>query len=183
MDPRALQRRIREIVEPTVVRLGFDLVAVEWVGGRRGTLRLSIDKAGGVGADDCALVSRRLSPLLDEADPIAAAYDLEVSSPGIDRPVQRPDDFRRFAGHRVRVRAEEGLPRRRWTGTLLGLRDHDVLVEVEGVEHAIPFDVIEAAQLVLDLEAYQKLAEGLPPIPGQEPAPNPPVADPAQEEA
>lgn len=165
MATHDLQHKIRDLVEPTVRRLGFDLVAVEWTGGRRGTLRLSIDKPGGVGAADCALVSRRVGPLLDEADPFEATYDLEVSSPGIERPVQRLDDFRRFQGFRARIRAEEGLPRRRWTGTIRRVQGEDVVVDVDGVEHVVPFAVIEAAHLVLDLEAYQKLADGLPPIP------------------
>lgn len=173
------QHSLRALLEPTVERLGFDLVALEWVGGRRGTLRLSIDKPGGVGADDCALVSRRVGPLLDEADPFPSAYDLEVSSPGIDRPVQRPDDFRRFQGYRIRLRAAEGLPRRRFTGTLHGLDGEDVLVEVDGQTHRVPLDAVEAAHLVLDLDAYQKLAEGLPPIPGD--APPAPQPDPQEE--
>lgn len=165
MESSALQHRVRSLIEPSLERLGYELVAVEWVAGRRGTLRLSIDKVGGVGADDCARVSFRVSPLLDEADPIASAYDLEVSSPGIDRPVQRLVDFERFVGFRIRVRAEEGLPRRRWTGTLKGVQGSTVVVEVDGTDHLIEFSTIEAAHLVLDLEAYQKLAEGPPPIP------------------
>lgn len=171
MHPSALRQKIRDLVEPGVQRLGFDLVAVELVGGaRRPVLRLSIDRPGGVGADDCARVSVRISPLFDEADPIEGAYDLEVSSPGIERPVQRLADFRRFAGYRVRIRMEEGLPRRRYTGTILAVDEDDVLLEVDGQEHRLPFGGIDAAHLVLDLDAYKTLAEGLPPIPGEDPA-------------
>jgi ribosome maturation factor RimP len=82
MDQHSLQPKIRALAEATVARLGFDLVAVEWVGGRRGPiLRLSIDAPGGVNAEDCARVSDAVSPLLDAADPIEVPYHLEVSSP------------------------------------------------------------------------------------------------------
>ncbi len=164
MSSRELQLRIRELLEPTVARLGYELIAVEWVVARRGTLRLSIDKPGGVGAGDCAGVSRRVGPALDEADLIETAYDLEVSSPGIERPLQRLVDFRRFVGFRARLRAEEGLPRRRWTGTLRGVEGEDVCIEVDGQLHRVPHACIEAAHLLLDLETYQTLAAGLPPI-------------------
>ena len=90
MHPLTFRQRLRDLVEPTVVQLGFDLVAVEILGGAGGrTVRLSIDGPEGVGADDCARVSRHLAPVLDEADPIDGSYRLEVSSPGMDRPVQR----------------------------------------------------------------------------------------------
>ena len=85
-----LCRSIRDLVGPTVERAGFDLVAVEWVGDGRGpVLRLSIDHPSGVSASDCQSVVHEVSPLLDEADPISTRYSLEVSSPGIERPVQR----------------------------------------------------------------------------------------------
>ena len=93
MDPFSLQIEIRALVETTVSRLGFDLVAVEWGTGRQGAmLRLSIDAPGGVSAEDCARVSEQVSPLLDASDPISSSYTLEVSSPGIERPVQRRQD-------------------------------------------------------------------------------------------
>ncbi|MCA9300429.1 MAG: ribosome maturation factor RimP, partial [Phycisphaerales bacterium] len=135
-------------------------------------IRLSIDKPGGVGADDCALVSIRLSPVLDEADPIPGAYDLAVSSPGIERPVQRLADFQRVTGYRVRIRMEEGLPRRRYTGRLVRAGGDEVVVHVDGEDHVLPFDAIVAAHLVLDLDEYQALADGLPPIPGTDDVPD-----------
>jgi ribosome maturation factor RimP len=166
MHPRAFAQTVRDLVEPTIQRLGFDLVAVELLGGaRRAILRLSVH---GVGADDCALISHRISPLLDDAELITGSYDLEVSSPGIDRPVQRLTDFQRFAGFRIRLRLEEGLPRRRYAGTLVQVEGDDVVVEVDGEQHRILFDTIERAQLVLDLDEYSRLADGLPPIPGAE---------------
>jgi ribosome maturation factor RimP len=161
MPTAPLRDTIRELLGPTIERLGFDLVAIELLGGgRRPTLRLSIDKPGGVDASDCARVTHRVSPLLDEADPIPSAYDLEVSSPGIERPVQGLADFARFAGLRVRLRLEEGLPRRRYTGRIVGVDGDTVEVEVDGVVHPIAFGSIDAAHLVLDLDEYRKLAEG-----------------------
>lgn len=182
MHPAQLRTRIRELAEPTIRRLGLDLVAVEMIGGRRRPiLRLSIDRdviAGttdpdqlvGVGADDCALVSVRLGPVFDAEDPMPGAWELEVSSPGIERPVQRLSDFARFAGFRVRIRMEEGLARRRWSGRLVRVDGDDVILEVDGVEHTLSFPSIDAAHLMLDIDEYQKLAHGLPPIPSAEPA-------------
>jgi ribosome maturation factor RimP len=163
MPNLSLVRIIRDLVEPAVERMGFDLVAVEFTTGRRrALLRLSIDGSNGVGADDCARVSLWLSPLLDDADPISAAYDLEVSSPGIERPVQRLSDFARFVGFRVRVRLEEGMPRRRYTGVVAGVEGQDVHLLVDGVTHELAFDTIDRAHLVLDLEEYTRLAQSSP---------------------
>lgn len=170
MHPRDLEQHLRDLALPVVERLGFDLVAVEW---RAQTLRFTVDHPDGVQASDCAEVSHRLSPLLDEDDPIAGTYRLEVSSPGIDRPVQRRDDFRRFAGYRARIRLEPGPPRRRYTGVLRGVDASEVLVEVDGTTHRLPLDLIESAQLILELDEFQALADGLPPIP-DEPDPDAP---------
>ena len=155
-----LQREVRELVESTVERLGFDLVGVEWLGGAHGrVLRLSIGSANGVTADDCARVSEHVSPLLDQADPVDSRYTLELSSPGIDRPVQRVEDFQRFVGYRVKLRLMEGLPRRRYTGAIESCDGHEVSVRVDGREHRVALDTIEQANLVLTLEEYQTLAE------------------------
>ena len=163
VDPIDLRDTVRKLLEPTIARAGFDLVAVEWLGGRRGAvLRLSIEGAGeegpGVTADDCARVSERVSPLLDEADPIPGRYTLEVSSPGIARPVQRVADFVRFTGYRVKIRLVEGPPRRRYTGVIRGVDEHDLLVDVDGAEHRLSLDTIERAHLDLTIDEYQNLA-------------------------
>ena len=164
MHVHDLQHRIRSVVETTVSRLGFDLVAVELVGrGPGAVLRLSIDSPSGVSADDCAGVSRELSPMLDEDDPIATNYTLEVSSPGIERPVQRLADFARFAGFKARVRLVDGYGRRRYTGELTGVHDDEEIgLDVGGEEHRFHLEAIERAHLVLTLDEYQRLAEGLP---------------------
>ncbi|MEQ1570431.1 MAG: ribosome maturation factor RimP [Myxococcota bacterium] len=161
MDARTLETKIRALVESTVTRLGFDLVAVEWGSGRQGSLlRLSIDGPTGVSAQNCADVSEQVSPVLDAADPIASSYHLEVSSPGIERPVQRRQDFERFRGYRVRLKLSEGPPRRRYLGLIGAVEQDELTITVDGQEHRIPLDLIERAHLVLDLDEYQKLAEG-----------------------
>ena len=155
-----LKIRVRELIEPSINRLGFDLVAVEWLGDTRGPiLRLSIDSPEGIAARHCAQVSRYVEPLLDEADLVDRAYTLEVSSPGIERPVQRRKDFLRYKGYKARIRLEEGHPRRRYSGTLMGVDELDVLIEVDGEQHRLLFETIQSANLVLSLQEYQELSK------------------------
>ena len=154
--------RARRALEPILARDGYELVEVEWVrGGGRWTLRVFIDREGGVNVDDCQLVSRTIDPVLDVEDFIEPAYDLEVSSPGLDRPLRTPEHFARYAGQRVQVKAygpvagtaEGSAPRKSWTGKLEGFRDGAVLVDVDGVLHRIPHDQIAKAHLEYDVEA------------------------------
>ena len=158
-----LQNRIFEIVESTVVRLGCELVAVEirGVDGRR-TIRISVDSEEGLTMGLCADVNRALSTMLDVEDPIDGAYDLEVSSPGIERPVQRWEDFIEFskAGYRARIQLDKDFPgRRRYTGKLLEALDEQILINVDGTEFNVPFDRIERANLILELEEHQTLSK------------------------
>jgi ribosome maturation factor RimP len=154
--------RTRKLLEPVLARDGYELVEVEWVrAGGRWTLRLYIDREGGVGIDHCQEVSRTVEPILDVEDFIEPAYDLEVSSPGVDRPLRKPADFDRFAGQRAHVKAygpvagtAPGSPgRKHWTGTLKGYRDGAVELDVDGVLHRVPHEQIAKAHLEADLEA------------------------------
>lgn len=154
--------RTRSVLEPILVRDGYELVEVEWVrGAGRWTLRVFIDRPGGVNVDDCQLVSRTIDPILDVEEFIEPAYDLEVSSPGLDRPLRKPEHFERYQGHRVQVKAygpvagtaEGSAPRKSWTGTLEGFADGAVRVLVDGVHHRIPLDQIAKAHLEYDVEA------------------------------
>jgi ribosome maturation factor RimP len=154
--------RARALLEPVLAQDGYELVEVEWVrGGGRWTLRLYIDREGGIGIEDCQTVSRTIEPILDVEDFIEPAYDLEVSSPGVDRPLRKPADFDRFAGQRVHVKAygpvagtAPGSPgRKNWTGTLRGFKDGAVELDVDGVLHRVPHDQIAKAHLEVDLEA------------------------------
>jgi ribosome maturation factor RimP len=154
-----IRHQVRALVEPTIVALGFDLVAVEWLTDVRGPiLRLSIDKKGGISAENCAKVSRHASQILDEHDPITSSYRLEVSSPGIERPVERLEDFAKFAGFRVRVRLVEG-PRKRMTGVIKGVEGDRITVVVDGKDASFLLDAVERAHLVLDLDEYEKIAD------------------------
>ncbi len=157
----SIAESVRRLVEPVLVRDGYELVEVEWLrAGSRWTLRLFIDRPGGVNIDDCQLVSRTIEPILDVEDLIEPAYDLEVSSPGVNRPLRKPQDFDRFAGERAHVKTyapvegtAPGSPgRKNWTGVLQGFRDGAVELDVDGVLHRIPHDRIAKAHLEYDFE-------------------------------
>ncbi len=148
---------LRKLLEPTVTALGYELVAVELTGGT-GQHRLVIyidqpeGESGGIGIEDCAKVSRQVSALLDVEDPISGHYTLEVSSPGLDRPLSSRTDFVRFAEHVMRVqlaRPLEGLEgQRRFKGLLKGMDGEFVLLDVDGELTRLPFETIERARLV-----------------------------------
>jgi len=152
-----LRDQIRTVVEPTIVSAGFRLLAIELTGDQTGDIvRLYCDGPG-FGVDDCARISRALSPVLDVEDPMETAYRLEVSSPGIDRPIQTAEDFVRFAGYRAKVRLVPGLDRRRYSGILKGLEDGQIVIEVDGETHRAPLDQLEWGQLVLDLDEFSRI--------------------------
>jgi ribosome maturation factor RimP len=167
MEPnRKLIPALRALAEPIVDRFGCELVAVELAGpGNRRVLRVSIDKPGGATIDDCTRISRALSPALDVEDRVSGPYDLEVSTPGMDRPLQREKDFAYFAGCDVRIRLWGMDSRRRIKARLLGIHDGVVEIENEQGRQAIPLDDIERANLVLDMDQYARLGQGLHPIP------------------
>ncbi|MEQ8814876.1 MAG: ribosome maturation factor RimP [Thalassobaculum sp.] len=146
--------RLAAIVAPTIESMGFELVRVMLTGGRRPTLQIMAERADGSGmsVEDCAEISRTISAVLDVEDPIAGEYTLEVSSPGIDRPLTRLKDFRRYAGFEARVDLSAPIDgRKRFSGRLIGVDDADrVLMEIEpGVREALPFEGIARAKLVL----------------------------------
>jgi ribosome maturation factor RimP len=139
-------------LEPSINALGFELVQLENIGkGTTKTLRLFIDQLSEdrtVGVDDCALVSRHVSALLDAEDPIPGHYVLEVSSPGIERPLVKPEHFARYQGELASVRTHgHHLGRRRFVGQLHGLDGDKVLIEVDGEIYALPMDDIDKANL------------------------------------
>ncbi len=163
----------RRLLEPVLVRDGFELVDVEWVReGGSWVLRLYVDRKGGVTIDDCQAVSRTVEPILDAENLIEPAYNLEVSSPGLARPLRKPQDFERFAGERAHVKtygpveslavppqggepgpAAAANPRKNWTGILRGFRGGAVEIEVDGHLHRIPHEKIAKANLEYDFEA------------------------------
>ena len=141
---------LRQILEPVVTVMGYELIGVEFHPHRGSALlRLYIDREGGVDVDDCRRVSHQVSGVLDVEDPIHGHYRLEVSSPGLDRPLFEARDFLRFAGRPIRVQLAMPLNgRRKFTGRLVGLRDDKVVLEHEGQELAFPLTAIEKARLI-----------------------------------
>ena len=139
-------------LEPTVARLGYELVDLEVrLAGRDGLIRLYIDKTDGVGLDDCEKVSRAVSALLDVEDPVPGNYNLEVSSPGLDRKLTKIEHFQRFIGHLVKVNLRMPLDgRRRFRGELLSQDRENIVVEVDGQRHRLPLKLIDTARLVPD---------------------------------
>ena len=135
------------ILEPTLAGLGFELVDTQ-VSNRGRFVRVFMDKPGGITVDDCAAVSRHLSRLFEVE---GIDYDrLEVSSPGMDRPLRRPVDFARFAGHKVdvRMRLADATGRRRYVGVLRGIDGATATVEVDGAPVALQLEGMDRARLV-----------------------------------
>ena len=141
---------LRELIEPAVAGLGYELVGVEFHGGgTNGLLRVYIDHEDGITVEDCQAVSHQVSGLLDVEDPIPGHYSLEVSSPGLDRPLFSARDYARFAGQRVKLRMHGQVQgRRNFTGLLVGLEGDKVIVEVDGEEYELPLDQVDQARLI-----------------------------------
>ncbi len=148
-----LQSRLEALITPSLDAMGYELVRVQLQGKQRLTLQIMADRKDGVAmaVEDCADISRSLSALLDVEDPISGAYTLEVSSPGIDRPLTRAKDFGRWAGFEAKLETVQPIEgRKRFRGRLLGLDDAgNVRLAVETGEVAIPFAEVRGAKLVL----------------------------------
>ena len=144
---------LQTLIEPTLAGMGYEMVALERVG--RGLLRLYIDKPEGINLDDCVKVSNQLTRLfmVENVD-----YDrLEVSSPGLDRPLVKPADFVRFVGERANLRLHAPLEgRKRFSGVLRGLEDGVVQLEMDGVMVAIPLSEVDSARLAPVLEGQTR---------------------------
>ncbi|HYR19509.1 MAG TPA: ribosome maturation factor RimP, partial [Myxococcales bacterium] len=149
--------KVRAIAAPLAAGEGLELVDVELAGaGGRTTLRLYIDRDGGVSLDDCSSISRAVSAALDVEDPIQGAYDLEVSSPGLDRPLRTPEHFSKYAGENVRVKAygpiAEAENRKTFAGTLRGLEEGRAVIDVDGKLFRVPLEQIAKAHVEPRLE-------------------------------
>ena len=144
------ERRICDLLEPSVTGLGYELVGVELEGSGEGSvLRVFIDRDAGISVGDCEQASRQIGAVLDVEDPIPESYVLEVSSPGLDRPLLTADHFVRFAGHPVRLRTTEPMDGRRgWKGRLVGCREGNVVVREGDEERIIPLGLVGKANLV-----------------------------------
>ena len=142
---------LTNLIGRTVTGMGYELVGVEYQGrgGSGALLRVYIDSVDGITVNDCADVSHQLSGVLDVEDPIQGEYDLEVSSPGLDRPLFSREHYERFAGSRIKVKLRIKLDgRRRFEGILMGVEDDAVLVEGEEGLFRLPLSRIEKARLI-----------------------------------
>lgn len=146
---------IARLIAPEATRLGYELVRVRFTGGRRATLQVMAERPDGtMDVDDCAALSRAISAMLDEKDPIAGEYTLEVSSPGIDRPLTRPADFSAYRGHEAKIEVEPPLEgRRRFKGIIVRADGDSVTLDTgkpgAPAEFTLAFSAIADARLVL----------------------------------
>jgi len=142
--------QLSQLLQPAVKMLGYELVGIEYFpSGNRNTLRIYIDKEDGITVDDCECVSRQVSSVLDVENPIRGHYTLEVSSPGLDRPLFSAEHFVRFSGNHVKLRTIAPLNgRRNFQGVLRGLQDGQVRLEMDGEQVLLPLEDIEKARIV-----------------------------------
>lgn len=160
----AIDRRLAEIVTPTIEGLGFELVRVRLMGGNTKTLQIMADRPeGGIDVADCARISTAVSAAIDVEDPIEDAYNLEVSSPGIDRPLTRMKDFAIWEGYEARIETSEQIDgRKRFKGILAGTEGDEVLINIDegkaGVQTiGLRFDWLSDAKLILTDELIAEM--------------------------
>lgn len=145
--------QLSRIVAPAVEMLGFEFITCEiHPQGKRVILRILIDSPQGIKIEDCEKVSRQISAVLDVEDPMLGKFDLEVSSPGADRPLVSKEHFQRFVGHRVRIKLRQSQnERRNYTGILDSVQDESIQVIVDGDAFVLSLSEIEKANLVPDV--------------------------------
>jgi ribosome maturation factor RimP len=159
---RAHVHQLRALLEPTIEQLGLELTGIEIAGDPTGpVMRVYVDTAHGATIADCVRATHAIGPLLDVEDPIPTAYRLEVSTPGIDRLIQRPQDFARYDGLKIRLRTGFGKSRKRAQGVLRGVTDTVLNLEVPdgtGVKvRQFPLDEIDQVRLDLEPDEYAAL--------------------------
>lgn len=148
-----IKHPLQDLLEPVIEGLGYELVRILTIGQKNPTLQIMIDRKDGqdINVDDCATVSRKISEVMDEKDPIEDQYSLEVSSPGLDRPLTKVEHFKRFLGYETKI--ETGVEvsgRKRFKGKTLAVDDKNTIkLEMDGQEYDIPFEDINKAKIVL----------------------------------
>ena len=139
-----------KLLEPAVRALGFELWGIEFISqGRHSTVRIYIESVKGINVDDCAAVSHQLSGILDVEDPISGEYTLEVSSPGLDRPLFSLEQYQRYVGEQLNIRMRvpfEG--RRKFTGLLAAIENEELVLQLDGHEYLLPIEAIDKANIV-----------------------------------
>jgi ribosome maturation factor RimP len=142
-------QQIQALLEPTVEAMGFELWGVEYLSqGRHSLLRLYIESEQGISVDDCAAVSEQASGVLDVEDPISGEYTLEVSSPGMDRLLFRLDQYPGYVGETLELRLRAPFEgRRKFRGTLRGIEEQDIVIQVDDHEYLLPYSAVEKARV------------------------------------
>jgi ribosome maturation factor RimP len=142
--------KIKELLQPTVEALGYELWTCQYIpAGKHSILRVFIDKSDGIQLEDCGKVSRQISALLDVEDPISGHYTLEVSSPGLDRPLIEADHYKRFVGCSAKVKLVQAVNgKKKYFGVIEGVESGDLMLSVEGTVVSIPLTFIIKANLV-----------------------------------
>lgn len=148
MATSELVSKLENLIEPMAEQHGFELVAIEMAGGRHTpVVRIMLDREDGIDIEALTSANRWISDVLEEKDPIPGHYTLEVSSPGVDRPLRKLADFDRFSGETVQFKTR-GIPgRSNWKGTLVRTEGESIVVDVDGEEHTFALKDIEKARL------------------------------------
>lgn len=149
MIAKDLSTKLTSLLEPIAQEHGLELVAVEQAGGRHTpVIRVLLDREGGLDIDAICAANAWVSEALDDADPISGSYTLEVSTPGVDRPLTKPEDFERFSGETAKIKTRpDASVKGSWTGTIVGREDASVVLDVDGQRVVVPFDDIAKARL------------------------------------
>ncbi|AEH34025.1 ribosome maturation factor RimP [Vibrio anguillarum] len=145
-----LERQLTEMLDAPVAASGYELVGLEFIrAGEHSTLRIYIDHENGINVDDCAEVSHQVSAVLDVEDPISVAYNLEVSSPGLERPLFKAAHYEQFIGHEVSIVLKMGVGnRRKWKGIIHSIDGETVAISVDGKEELFALSNISKANLI-----------------------------------
>ncbi|MET0182865.1 MAG: ribosome maturation factor RimP [Caulobacterales bacterium] len=154
-----VEEQVIELIEPAAAELGYRLVRVRLSGLKHKKLQIMAERAedGLMDLDDCEALSREVSTILEAADPVSSEYDLEVSSPGIDRPLVRLEDFARFEGHEAKLETIGMIDgRRRFKGALTGVDGETVKMKIDGADFVLPFSQLADARLVLTEKLIQE---------------------------
>ena len=150
---------LQDLIEPVVTKAGYELVRVMSIGQVNQTLQVMIDNLDGsdITVDDCAKVSHLISEMLDEKDPIADKYSLEVSSPGLDRPLTKLKHFQRYVGYEIKLETENKVDnRKRFKGKIIEVDNDNVILSADEVKYTIPFGLIAKAKLVVTDELWEE---------------------------
>ncbi len=147
-----LEEKIQNLLEPTISSMGFEFWGCEYLAaGKHSTLRVYIDKPEGITVDDCGKVSHQVSAIMDVEDPISSAYMLEVSSPGVDRPLFKPEHFQMQKGRKIKVKSSiPVMGRKNFKGSLVAVNDDGIEIEVDNEIYEIAFVLIDKANLEVE---------------------------------